>query len=187
MDYGMIFLIALSLAMDAFAVSISNGVSVRGFGRKDAVRQGLYFGVFQFLMPAVGWFLGSSIKEYIAAVDHWIAFLLLAAIGANMIRESIQGGDEPKESRLTAKVLTLQAVATSIDALAVGISFALLDVNILSAGLVIGIVAFVLSFLGGILGKGLGSFLQAKASFAGGAVLILIGIKILAEHLFFAG
>ena len=187
MNYGMIFLIALSLAMDAFAVSISNGVSVRGFGKKDAVRQGLYFGVFQFLMPLIGWFLGSRVKDYIAAVDHWIAFLLLAVIGANMIRESLKEDDAQEESKLTSKVLMLQAIATSIDALAVGISFALLDVNILTAGLIIGIIAFALSFTGGILGKGLGSFLQAKAAFAGGTVLILIGLKILIEHLFFMG
>lgn len=187
MDYGTIFLIAASLAMDAFAVSISNGVSVRGFDKKDALRQGLYFGGFQFAMPLAGWFLGSSVKAYIEAVDHWIAFFLLAVIGGNMIRESVKGEDAPGESALTAKVLLLQAVATSIDALAVGISFALLDVNILTAGLVIGVVAFVLSFLGGVLGKGLGSFLQAKAAFAGGVVLILIGGKILAEHLFLIG
>ncbi len=187
MDYGMIFLIALSLAMDAFAVSISNGVSVRGFGKKDAVRQGLYFGIFQFLMPLIGWFLGSSVKDCIAALDHWIAFLLLAVIGANMIRESLKEENAQEESHLTSKVLMLQAIATSIDALAVGISFALLDVNILTAGLIIGIIAFALSFTGGILGKGLGSFLQAKAAFAGGTVLILIGLKILIEHLFFMG
>lgn len=187
MNYGMIFLIALSLAMDAFAVSISNGVSVRGFGKKDAARQGLYFGIFQFLMPLIGWFLGSRVKDYIAAVDHWIAFLLLAVIGANMIRESLKEDDAQEESKLTSKVLMLQAIATSIDALAVGISFALLHVYILTAGLIIGIVAFVLSFTGGILGKGLGNFLQAKAAFAGGAVLILIGLKILFEHLFFMG
>lgn len=187
LNYGMIFLIALSLAMDAFAVSISNGVSVRGFGKKDAARQGLYFGIFQFLMPLIGWFLGSRVKDYIAAVDHWIAFLLLAVIGANMIRESLKEDDAQEESKLTSKVLMLQAIATSIDALAVGISFALLHVNILTAGLIIGIVAFALSFTGGILGKGLGNFLQAKAAFAGGAVLILIGLKILFEHLFFMG
>ena len=181
LDYGMIFLIALSLAMDAFAVSISNGVSVRGFGKKDAVRQGLYFGIFQFLMPLIGWFLGSRVKDCIAALDHWIAFLLLAVIGANMIRESLKEENAQEESHLTSKVLMLQAIATSIDALAVGISFALLDVNILTAGLIIGIIAFALSFTGGILGKGLGSFLQAKAAFAGGTVLILIG------HLFFMG
>lgn len=185
MDYGVLFLIALSLAMDAFAVSISNGVSVRGFCGRDAVRQGLYFGGFQFLMPVIGWLLGSSVKNAVEAVDHWIAFFLLAVIGGNMIWESLKKEDGPKETVLTARVLLLQAVATSIDALAVGISFALLEVNILTAGLLIGVVSFVLSFLGGILGRGLGGFLQAKAAFVGGVVLILIGGKILAEHLFF--
>lgn len=169
--------------MDAFAVSISNGASARGFGRRDAARQGLYFGGFQFLMPVLGWALGSGVKDYIEAVDHWIAFILLAAIGANMIRDSLANGDAPGESVLTARVLAFQAIATSIDALAVGISFALLDVDILKAGLVIGAVSFCLSFLGGLLGKALGNFLQAKAGIAGGAVLVLIGCKILAEHL----
>ena len=173
MEFVTILLIAVSLAMDAFAVSISNGVSVKGFGKKQAATQGLYFGGFQFLMPVIGWFLGSSVKTYIESVDHWIAFVLLAIIGGNMIRESF--GDDEEESGqsvLTAKVLLLQAVATSIDALAVGI---------------IGVVSFVLSFCGGMLGKGLGNFLQAKAEFAGGAVLILIGIKILVEHVFLGG
>lgn len=187
MDYGMIFLIALSLAMDAFAVSISNGVSVAGFGGKDAVRQGLYFGGFQFMMPVIGWVLGSGVKESIEAVDHWIAFGLLAVIGGNMIRESLKKEEETAGTALTARVLAMQAVATSIDALAVGISFALLQVNILAAALLIGVVSFVLSALGGMLGKGLGGFLQAKAAFAGGVVLILIGLRILAEHLFFGG
>ena len=179
MEFVTIFLIAVSLAMDAFAVSISNGVSVKGFGKKEAATQGLYFGGFQFLMPVIGWFLGSSVKTYIESVDHWIAFVLLAIIGGNMIRESF--GDDEEESGqsvLTAKVLLLQAVATSIDALAVGIWWA--------AG-IIGVVSFVLSFCGGMLGKGLGNFLQAKAEFAGGAVLILIGIKILVEHVFLGG
>ena len=186
LDYGVIFLIAVSLAMDAFAVSISNGVSVKGFGKKDAVRQGLYFGGFQFLMPVIGWLLGSSVKAYIEAVDHWIAFFLLAVIGGNMIRESFSGEQEAQTgAELTARVLLLQAAATSIDALAVGISFAILDVSIVQAGFIIGVVSFALAFLGGILGKGLGNFLQAKATFAGGVVLILIGGKILVEHLFF--
>lgn len=188
MEFVTILLIAVSLAIDAFAVSISNGVSVKGFGKKQAATQGLYFGGFQFLMPVIGWFLGSSVKTYIESVDHWIAFVLLAVIGGNMIRESF--GDDEEESGqsvLTAKVLLLQAVATSIDALAVGISFAILDVNIWWAAGIIGVVSFVLSFCGGMLGKGLGNFLQAKAEFAGGAVLILIGIKILVEHVFLGG
>lgn len=186
MEMVTIVLIALSLAMDAFAVSISNGVSVRGFGKKQAVKQGLYFGGFQFLMPLIGWFLGTSVKTYIESVDHWIAFALLAVIGGNMIRESLSGDEEKGESVLTGKVLLLQAVATSIDALAVGISFAILDVNILQAGIIIGVVSFVLSYMGGMLGRQLGNFLQAKAAIAGGIVLILIGCKILLEHTIFA-
>lgn len=181
-----IFLIAVSLAMDAFAVSISNGVSVKGFGRRESVKQGLYFGGFQFLMPVIGWFLGSSVKTYIESVDHWIAFGLLAVIGGNMIRESFQKEEEKQESVLTGKVLLLQAVATSIDALAVGISFAILSVNIIQAAAIIGIVSFVMSFGGGLLGRQLGNFLQAKAEFAGGAVLVIIGCKILLEHTVFA-
>ncbi len=181
-----IFLIAVSLAMDAFAVSISNGVSVRGFDTKQSAVQGLYFGGFQFLMPVVGWFLGSRVKTYIESVDHWIAFALLAVIGGNMIRESFRE-EEGGQTELTGRILLLQAIATSIDALAVGISFAILDVNIWMAAAIIGVVSFVMSFCGGMLGKGLGNFLQAKAEFAGGIVLVLIGIKILAEHLFFGG
>ena len=173
MEFVTIFLIAVSLAMDAFAVSISNGVSVKGFGKKEAATQGLYFGGFQFLMPVIGWFLGSSVKTYIESVDHWIAFVLLAIIGGNMIRESF-GDDEEEsgQSALTAKVLLLQAI---------------LDVNIWWAAGIIGVVSFVLSFIGGMLGKGLGNFLQAKAEFAGGAVLIIIGIKILVERIFLGG
>lgn len=183
----MIFLIAVSLAMDAFAVSISNGVSVKGFGKSHAIKQGLYFGVFQFLMPLIGWVLGSSVKSYIEAVDHWIAFGLLAIIGVNMIRESLSEEDDEEEAtELSPKVLVLQAIATSIDALAVGISFAVLSVNIVQAAVIIGVVAFVFGVAGGILGKKIGGLLQSKAELAGGVVLILIGCKILVEHLFFA-
>ena len=134
MEWMTILLIAVSLAMDAFAVSISNGVCVRGFCRKDALKQAFYFGAFQFFMPVIGWVLGSSVKTYIEAVDHWIAFVLLFIIGANMIRESLKG-EEPEGSKngiLTHKTLFWQAVATSIDALAVGISFAILDLFIYS-------------------------------------------------------
>jgi len=179
-----IFLIAVSLAMDAFAVSISNGVCTRGFGKKDAVRQAAFFGGFQFIMPVIGWFLGCSVKTYIEAVDHWIAFLLLLIIGGNMIYGSIKGGDDDNScsTSLTNKMLFLQAIATSIDALAVGISFAILDVNILEAGIIIGVVSFVISCLGAYAGKYLGDKLQSKAEIIGGVVLILIGTKILLEH-----
>ena len=187
MDFVMILLIAVSLAMDAFAVSISNGVSVRGFSKRHAVKQGIYFGGFQFMMPILGWVLGSSVRTYIEAIDHWIAFGLLALIGFNMIRESMSEEEDKGEGELTVKVLVLQAIATSIDALAVGISFAVLQVNILQAAAIIGVVAFVFAFVGGVLGKSIGGFLEGKAELVGGVVLILIGCKILIEHLFFIG
>lgn len=187
MELFTILLIALSLAMDAFAVSISNGIRILDFGRADAFKQGIYFGAFQFIMPIVGWFLGTSVRGYIEAVDHWIAFFLLVLIGGNMIWESMKKEDVGQERKkiLTSKELMIQAIATSIDALAVGISFAVLDVSIISASMMIGLVAFALSFIGGYLGKGLGGFLQKKTEFAGGGLLILIGIKVLIEHLFY--
>lgn len=191
MAFITIILIAVSLAMDAFAVSISNAACTRDFCKQDAVRQGAFFGGFQFMMPLVGWFLGSSVKGYIEAVDHWIAFLLLAVIGANMIRNSLKGDglDASCDAKggLTNKTLTLQAVATSIDALAVGISFALLEVNVFQACIIIGIISFVLSCVGAWAGKYLGDRLQSKAEIAGGVVLILIGTKILFEHMFIGG
>lgn len=179
-----ILLIALSLAMDAFAVSIANGVSVTDFGKKEALKQGVYFGLFQFLMPLLGWLLGISVKNAMEAIDHWIAFFLLALIGGSMIWESLKQEEEEKSiTILTNKNLVLQAIATSIDALAVGVSFAILQVNIVYASAIIGVVAFVLSYIGGMLGKHLGAFLQKKASIAGGIVLIAVGVKILLEHM----
>ena len=183
-----IVLIAVGLGMDAFAVSVSNGVCVRGFGRRDALTQAGYFGLFQFLMPILGWLLGSGVKEQIQAVDHWIAFVLLAVIGLNMIRSSRGEDDEASIcTGLSHKTLLIQATATSIDALAVGISFALLDVNIIQASIVIGVITFLLSGSGAAIGKYIGSKLKARAEFAGGLVLILIGGKILFEHLFMGG
>lgn len=189
MDELVVFIIALSLAMDAFAVSVTNGICVTHFGNGDAVRQGLYFGAFQFIMPIIGWYLGSSVQSYIEAVDHWIAFLLLGIIGGNMIRESLKREENPIDcplcAVLTKKSLTLQAIATSIDALAVGISFAILDVDIVSAAAMIGIVAFVLSYIGGMAGSKLGDVFQKKTEILGGLLLIIIGAKIWAEHMFF--
>ena len=152
MEVITIFFIALSLAMDAFAVSIANGITC--FSKKNALKQGVYFGSFQFLMPLLGWFLGISIKNYIEAIDHWIAFGLLALIGGGMIIDSFK--KEEHKSALTNKDFLLQAIATSIDALAVGVSFAILDVHIIEASAIIGMVAFFLSYIGGILGKNLG-------------------------------
>ena len=178
-----IFLIALSLAMDAFAVSVSTGISIPGFGPRQAARIGLWCGAFQFGMPLVGWFLGSSVKTYIEAVDHWIAFGLLALIGGNMILEVVRGGEEEALSELSVKRLFLLALATSIDALAVGVTLAFESVNILLSAGVIGVVAFALAMLGGLLGHRLGQLFQKRATILGGLVLIGIGVKILLEHL----
>lgn len=178
-----ILLIALSLAMDAFAVSVSTGIAVPGFGPRQAARIGAWCGFFQFAMPLMGWFLGSSVKTYIEAIDHWIAFALLALIGGGMIREALSGDREEAVTDLSVRRLFLLALATSIDALAVGISMAFMEVNILLSAAVIGVVAFLMAMLGGLLGRRLGELFQKRATLLGGAVLIGIGLKILAEHL----
>lgn len=181
-----VFLIAVSLALDAFAVSVSGGISVKGFGWRHAVKMGGYFGLFQFAMPLVGWFLGSSVSAYIEAVDHWIAFGLLALIGGRMVWGALKNGCgecEEGPTDLSCRRLLVLAVATSIDALAVGISMAFMDVNILLSAVVIGLVAFFLSVLGGLLGKRLGCLFRRRAEIVGGLVLIAIGVKILVEHL----
>jgi len=176
-------LIAVSLAMDAFAVSVSTGIAVPNFGPRQAARIGAWCGFFQFAMPLAGWFLGSSVKEYIEAVDHWIAFGLLALIGGNMIREALSDGEEAAVTDLSARRLFLLALATSIDALAVGVTLAFTQVNILVSAAVIGVVAFLLAMLGGLLGRRLGQLFRKRATLLGGVVLVGIGIKILAEHL----
>ena len=179
-----ILLIALSLAMDAFAVSVSTGIAVPGFGVRQAARIGLWCGFFQFSMPLAGWFLGSSVKSYIEFIDHWIAFGLLALIGASMIREALSGEGGEAVADLSVKRLFFLALATSIDALAVGVTMAFMkDVNILLSAAVIGAVAFLMAMLGGLLGRRLGQLFQKRATLLGGAVLILIGVKILGEHL----
>ena len=179
-----ILLIALSLAMDAFAVSVSTGIAVPGFGVRQAARIGLWCGFFQLSMPLAGWFLGSSVKSYIEFIDHWIAFGLLALIGASMIREALSGEGGEAVADLSVRRLFFLALATSIDALAVGVTMAFMkDVNILLSAAVIGAVAFLMAMLGGLLGRRLGQLFQKRATLLGGAVLILIGVKILGEHL----
>lgn len=179
-----IFLIAVSLALDAFAVSVSSGIAVPGFGWKQAVKMGVWFGAFQFAMPLAGWLLGSSVSTYIEAVDHWVAFALLALIGGKMALGALKGGDGEEEAPadLSARRLCLLAIATSIDALAVGVSMAFMKVDVLLSAAVIGVVAFVLSMVGGLAGRRLGSLFQKRAELVGGLVLIGIGIKILVEH-----
>ena len=179
-----IFLIAVSLALDAFAVSVSSGIAIPGFGWKQAVKMGLWFGTFQFAMPLAGWLLGSSVSGYIEAVDHWVAFGLLALIGGRMAWGAVRGGGDEEEAPadLSAKRLCLLAIATSSDALAVGVSMAFMRVDVLFSAIIIGIVAFVLSVVGGLAGRRLGSLFQQRAELVGGLVLIGIGIKILVEH-----
>lgn len=178
-----LFVIAVGLSMDAFAVSICKGLSTKDVRREHMVVTGLYFGGFQALMPLAGYLLGSRFQSMIQRVDHWIAFVLLALIGANMVRES-QGEAEHLDDSFTPGTMLPLAVATSIDALAVGITFALLpDVNIFSAVGLIGLTTFCLSALGLKVGNVFGLKYKNKAEVAGGIILILIGLKILLEHL----
>ena len=181
-------LIALSiaLAMDAFAVSICKGLSVRELKPKHGLIAGAYFGGFQALMPLIGWLLGRQFEVLIKSVDHWIAFGLLALIGANMIRESFGEADEQSAS-FSFKAMLPLAIATSIDALAVGVTFAFLEVNIVLAISLIGVITFAISAAGVKIGNVFGTRFKSKAEFAGGVILILLGIKILVEHLFFGG
>lgn len=180
-----IFLIAVSLALDAFAVSTSTAIAVPGFRKRDAVKMGVWFGSFQFAMPLAGWLLATSLSRYIVAFDHFIAFGLLAFIGGKMVWDSFSCDCcEEGAADLSPRRLCVLAIATSIDAMAAGVSMAFMpDTNILSACVVIGVVAFVLSAVGGVLGKYLGCLFQKRAQLAGGLVLIAIGAKILIEHL----
>ena len=181
-----LFLIAVGLSMDAFAVSICKGLAIKKFSLIKACIVGLWFGAFQALMPLIGFLLGSQYEHYIAAIDHWIAFALLCIIGLSMLREAFQkkdGAAENPNASLDAKHMFALAVATSIDALAVGITFAFLQVAILPAICLIGITTFVLSAIGVRVGNVFGTRYEAKAELAGGIILILIGLKILLEHL----
>jgi putative Mn2+ efflux pump MntP len=176
-----IFLIALSLAMDAFAVSVSCGLSVKDFSARHALLMGLYFGVFQALMIVLGWSLGSSVSHYVSSIGPYLSFLLLAVIGGKMIWNALSGDGSRCIICLTHRRLIVLAIATSIDALAVGVSFAFMDVNLLLSAAVIGLVAFLLSVLGGLLGGRLSSVFRKRAEVIGGIVLIGIGLKILIE------
>ena len=183
MGFIELLLISVGLAMDAFAVSICKGLSVQNVRLKHAGLTALWFGGFQALMPLVGYFLGRSFAGVVTNVDHWIAFGLLALIGLNMIRETIWGDEDDANDDFSIRTMALMAVATSIDALAVGVSFAFIHANIWVASAVIGIVTFALSAAGLYLGRKIGSRLGSKAGLLGGLVLIGIGIKILIEHL----
>ena len=189
MGIGELFLLAVGLSMDAFAVSVCKGLAMKKATLKAEATCGLWFGGFQALMPTIGFFLGALFADAIEAFDHWVAFALLAIIGINMLKEALEkkdeSGDNPeKDADLSVKTMFLMAVATSIDALAVGISLAMVgSVNIWLAAAFIGICTCLLSALGVKIGNVFGSRYEKKAELAGGAILILLGVKILLEHL----
>ena len=183
MELFEIIAIGLGLAMDAFAVSICKGLSMKKFNWKKAIIIASYFGIFQALMPVLGYFLGSTFSSFVQSVDHWIAFILLAIIGANMIKDSMDDEEEKRNDRVDVKTMLLLAIATSIDALALGITFAFLKVNLFIALPIISIITFIFSFVGVKIGNKFGNKYNTIAELLGGIVLILIGLKILLEHL----
>lgn len=189
MDIYTIILVGIGLAMDAFSVSVTDGIVLGKPKPQEAGKIALFFGGFQFLMPVLGFLLGSAFAEYIKAFDHWVAFGLLAFIGGKMIWEALFEKDEccenPKNP-LDNYTLFILAIATSIDALAVGITFATMSVSVLFASMIIGVITFVICLFGVYLGSMCGNVLGNKADITGGLVLLGIGIKILIEHLFFA-
>lgn len=182
-----LLLIGIGLSMDAFAVAICKGLNMKKVNKIQCLVIALFFGGFQALMPLIGWLLGKQFEVYITSIDHWIAFILLALIGGNMVKESMEKDEGEKEEecpqKLDIKELFLLAIATSIDALAVGITFAFLQVQIVPAIIIIGVTTFVISVIGVFVGNIFGSKYKNKAELAGGIILILIGLKILLEHL----
>lgn len=184
MGLAEIFILAVGLAMDAFAVAVCKGLSIKKIDFKTPVIVGLWFGGFQALMPLIGYVLGVQFSDKIAAVDHWIAFVLLGLIGANMLKEAFSKEQEKADASLSAMAMLPLAVATSIDALAVGVTLAFLNVNIVIAVSAIGVVTFIISALGVKIGNVFGARYKAKAEVTGGIILIILGIKILIDHIF---
>ena len=178
-----LLLIALGLSMDAFAVSVGKGLSVQKINPRHSLSVGVWFGGFQALMPLIGYFLGVSFASLVENFDHWIAFVLLGIIGFNMIREALSNDEcEAAHPDFSARTMLMMAIATSIDALAVGVSFAFLHIDIWSAASIIGVTTFILSIVGLRIGNIFGCRYKSKAEFAGGAILMIMGIKILIEH-----
>ncbi|MEM3463691.1 MAG: manganese efflux pump MntP family protein [Candidatus Bathyarchaeia archaeon] len=183
MDIATILVIAVGLAMDAFSVSIAYGITAKGNGKTNALKMASSFGAFQAFMPVIGWLLGVEILELIAGFDHWLAFLLLALIGCKMIYEAVIAKHQPKSKRLDFPTLLLLSIATSIDALAVGLSFAFLKVSITTPIAIIGTITFTLCLIGATIGDRLGKTFSDKIEVLGGLILIGIGAKILIEHM----
>ncbi len=183
-----VFLTGVGLSMDAFAVAICKGLNMKKINYRQAIIIGLFFGGFQALMPFIGWLIGTRFEQYIVSIDHWIAFILLSFIGGKMLYDTLSEKNDDCDtqsdnSKFDYKELLLMAIATSIDALAMGIMFALLGVGIWSAILIIGITTFILSIFGVCIGNKFGVLYKKKAEIAGGVVLIILGLKILLEHL----
>lgn len=185
MGVAELLFIGIGLSMDAFAVSVCKGLGMKKSKCLSAVIIALFFGGFQAIMPLIGWALGKQFEQYITAFDHWISFILLAFIGGKMLYETLRDNEHEVSvaSCLKIKELLALAIATSIDALAVGVTFAFLKVSIIEAIVIIGITTFVISFVGVFIGCKFGSRFEKKAEIAGGIILILIGLKILLEHL----
>ena len=178
-----IIVIGISLAMDAFAVSICKGLSMKKMNWKNALIIAIYFSVFQALMPVGGYFLGTAFNSFVQNIDHWLAFILLSIIGISMIKESRSDEVEKRNDKVDFKTMLLLSVATSIDALTVGVTFAFFKIDLILAVSIIGIITFILSIIGVKIGNRFGDKFQNKAELAGGIMLILIGLKILLEHL----
>ena len=178
-----ILLVSIGLAMDAFAVSICKGLSMKAMNWKKAIIIALYFGVFQALMPAIGYLLGATFQELVTKIDHWVAFALLTFIGINMSKEAFAKEKDSYTDSVEFKSMVILAIATSIDALAVGITFAFLKVNLIIATIMIGIVTFLICLIGVKIGNKFGNKYERKAEAVGGLILILMGTKILIEHL----
>lgn len=186
MGFVEIFLIGIGLSMDAFAVSVCKGLAMHRISYARALVIALFFGMFQGVMPVIGWALGSTLAPYVTTVDHWIAFVLLAVVGGKMLWDAFHDEGEGctcDDGRLDVRELFALAIATSIDALAVGIGFSFLQINIVGAALVIGVTTFCLSIVGVVVGNRFGARFEKPSQIVGGIVLIVIGLKILLEHL----
>lgn len=184
MSLTTIIFVAIGLAMDAFAVSVASGFAIKNLKLSNALKIAVSFGLFQAFMPIIGWLAGLSLRDFLSGIDHWVAFGLLSLIGLRMIYESMKLEPRKKEiNPLNTYVLLILSIATSIDALAVGLSFAFLMIVIVTPVIIIGIVTFLLSLIGVIIGNRLGHFFEKKIEIVGGLILIGIGLKILIEHL----
>ena len=183
MSFLDLILIAFGVAMDEFALSISKGLSMKEINYKNVIIVGVYFGIFQAIMPLIGYMLGNNFEKFITSIDHWIAFILLAIIGFNMIKDCLKNEEKAVNEKFDFKTMLPLSIATSIDALAIGVTFAFLRINIIISVLLIGILTALTSMIGVLIGKKFGDKLEKKAQITGGFILIVIGSKILLQHL----